>query len=393
MQNNIKYNGGFIQIGELIFDKNLIGSLCSNLTLIQLSNKLSISEYQCKKVLEYFGLEPKHNLCGTKRIISKIGDTITYWDDDCKKSTVTKDEFLAFYHKENHTDDETDERFKISTSILRKAFGIHHKPRSLTLVHNRETCIKLYGDPNYNNQKQSKQTCQERYGVDNIFKDYPRIKKSYVDKLGVEHPMKSKEILNKMQSTNLRKYGNSCSLLGDIAWEKGRKTCLRKYGMEYPMQSKQVRDKFDFKEMSEKIFQTRLHNGTLNTSKPEEDLYKELIKVFAKDDVKRQYKDTRYPYRCDFYIKSIDLFIELNLFFTHGGKQFDSNNSSDLLKLGLWKEKAKTSKFYENAIKVWTQQDVEKQRCAKDHGLNYLMVYTIEEYERLMYNLKKKESN
>ena len=41
----------------------------------------------------------------------------------------------------------------------------------------------------------------------------------------------------------------------------------------------------------------------------------------------------------------------------------------------VWQEKAKQSQFYENAIKTWTERDVEKQRVAKENNLNYKVIY------------------
>ena len=40
-------------------------------------------------------------------------------------------------------------------------------------------------------------------------------------------------------------------------------------------------------------------------------------------DVITQYKDDRYPFACDFYIPSLDLFIECNYHWTHGGKPYE----------------------------------------------------------------------
>lgn len=88
-----------------------------------------------------------------------------------------------------------------------------------------------------------------------------------------------------------------------------------------------------------------------------------------------QYKDSRYPYSCDFYIKSKDLFIELNLHWTHGGHPFDKNNPEDLVKLNAWKEKE--NKYYNNAIHTWTELDVNKKMCAEEHKLNYITIYKL----------------
>jgi len=52
--------------------------------------------------------------------------------------------------------------------------------------------------------------------------------------------------------------------------------------------------------------------------------------------IRRQYKDSRYPYYCDFYIVEDDLFIELNLHWTHGGMPFDETNSDCVKLLETW---------------------------------------------------------
>ena len=125
----------------------------------------------------------------------------------------------------------------------------------------------------------------------------------------------------------------------------------------------------------EKEFKTKKLNGTCNTSKQEEIYYKRLIKWYGENNILRQYRDERYPYYCDFYIISKDLFIELNLNWTHGGHPFNANDEGDIAKFTEWQEKAKTSKYYENAITTWTQRDVGKIATAKANKLNYIIYY------------------
>lgn len=125
-----------------------------------------------------------------------------------------------------------------------------------------------------------------------------------------------------------------------------------------------------------KRFSTMKNNGNLNTSKAEEKLYLELCTKYGKDNIERQYRnDQRYPFACDFYIKSEDLFIELNRSWTHGGKIFDDNDPECLEKLKIWKEKAESSKYYKNAIRTWTEYDVIKYRTALKNNLNYKIIW------------------
>lgn len=123
-----------------------------------------------------------------------------------------------------------------------------------------------------------------------------------------------------------------------------------------------------------KEYETKKKNNSFNTSKPEENLYKQLLEQYN-GKVIRRYKEERYPFYCDFYIPDEDLFIELNNHWTHGGKPFDPNDKECKEKLAFWEEKAKVSQFYENAIKTWTVRDVEKQRVAKENQLNYKIIY------------------
>ena len=125
-----------------------------------------------------------------------------------------------------------------------------------------------------------------------------------------------------------------------------------------------------------KTYETREKNGTFNTSSKEEEYYEMLCSKFGTDDVKRQYRDKcRYPFRCDFYIVSKDLFIECNFHWTHGGRPFDPEDIYCVEKLNDWVEKSKTSKYFSVAIETWTQRDVAKMNVAKKNNLNYLVVY------------------
>ena len=122
--------------------------------------------------------------------------------------------------------------------------------------------------------------------------------------------------------------------------------------------------------------ESKKRNNTFNTSKPEIKLYNILCECYGKENVLRHYKDkNRYPFYCDFYIKPLDKFIELNLHWTHGSQPFVLNDDFCKAQLALWQEKAKTSQFYKNAIETWTVRDVEKQRIAKENHLNYEVIY------------------
>lgn len=116
-------------------------------------------------------------------------------------------------------------------------------------------------------------------------------------------------------------------------------------------------------------------NNTFNTSKPEEEYYEKLKSEYGEDNVIRYYSDERYPFVCDFYIPSEDLFIEYNGSWTHGGHPFNELDLDDISKLEYWEERSKDSKYYKNAIYTWTDLDVRKQKIAKENNLNYKVIY------------------
>ena len=183
--------------------------------------------------------------------------------------------------------------------------------------------------------------------------------------------MESEYVKEKLQQTNINKYGVKYGLQNEKIKLKSIQTCLNKYGVKCVGQSQTVKAK---------IIETKRKNHTFNTSKPEENGYKLLYNKFGFCNIKRQYKSKLYPFQCDFYIVSLDMYIEFNFHWTHGGHKFDPNDKDDVDKLNIWKEKSLTSKFYKSALTVWTERDIKKFKYATENNLNYLAFYTWNEF-------------
>lgn len=168
----------------------------------------------------------------------------------------------------------------------------------------------------------------------------------------------------KQKQTIKEKYGVEHYSQTDEFKEKYKETCLRKYG---------VNNYAETQECIDKIRNSKRENNTFSSSAPEDKAHEILLNLFGEDDVERHYnKDVRYPFACDFYIKSLDLFIELNLNWTHGPHWFDKNNPDDIERLEKLQEKASNSHYYENAVDVWIVKDVIKKETAEKNNLNYL---------------------
>ena len=195
-----------------------------------------------------------------------------------------------------------------------------------------------------------KNTCMERYGA-------PR----YLDSAD------GKEKIAKIKSNPNYKQKIRAIISSDEVQLKTKNTCLDRYGVTSAMKLSSTADK---------VGESKRVNGTWSTSKPEEDMYVLLVNKFGINDVERQYKSVKYPFHCDFYIKSLDLYIELNATWLHGKHWFDSSNECDLQMLDFWRNKVKQGhKFYNVAIDVWTVRDIKKRMAAIENNLNYVVFW------------------
>lgn len=145
-----------------------------------------------------------------------------------------------------------------------------------------------------------------------------------------------------------------------------KQTMLNRYGVEFMLQS----DIY-----MQKMHNTKKRNGSYGKSIEEDKLYEKLKAKYP--DVKRQYSDERYPFPCDFYIPSLDLFIEYQGHIRHGKEPFNITNPEHLEILEKWEQKAKTSKYYQGMIRCWTVLDPEKRRIAKENNLNFKEIWSV----------------
>ncbi len=193
-------------------------------------------------------------------------------------------------------------------------------------------------------------TCIKRYGA-------PRFLDSQL----------GKEMISKIKSDPQFRGKMREIISSDEVQEKTRVTSLTRYGVEFPTRTKVVQDK---------IYQTKKKNHTVNSSKSEMRMYAMLTAKFGVDDVIHQHKaDLRYPFVCDFYVRSLDLFIELNAHWSHGSHWFSQCSELDLIKLEEWSVKAVSSTYYREAIVTWTDRDVRKRKIAIENNLNYAVFW------------------
>ena len=238
-----------------------------------------------------------------------------------------------------------------------------------------QTKLLKYGDKNYNNPEKQKQTCINNNG--GIGFQSEKIKEKYIKTCqllyGCDDGSKSQIAINKFKITYKSK---SPEEIANIV-KKRQNTCLLLYGETSYAKTLECRKFISNMVTSQEYQEHQLYikklKGTINSSKIEQQ-FKEYLEQNYPNDFEYQYRSELYPFNCDFYIKSLDLYIEINGSWTHGGHPFDENNYEDIIRLN--EMKSKNTQYYINAINTWTISDVKKRNIAKQNNLNYLEIFT-----------------
>ena len=196
----------------------------------------------------------------------------------------------------------------------------------------KKTKKERYGNENYNNMSQIRKT-SDTVGSDGLTSNKRgaiRCKKTKKERYGNENYNNSKKgvqtKLNNIDENGLNNYQR-----GVI---KSKKTTFEKLGVEHHTQSQRykelIKDKDKIYNSQKKAYETRKRNKTFNSRSKSEIRCYELLKTKFKD-VEHSYRDeNRYPFNCDMYIPSKDLFIECHFGWAHGGAPFNKNNKEHL---------------------------------------------------------------
>ena len=192
---------------------------------------------------------------------------------------------------------------------------------------------------------------------------------------------------------------NNCKFKDIDLVKRHKQGCLKKYGVENISQVKEIKEKkektflrhfgtknnYGRSSVVNNIFKRRKSNNTLNTSKPEKELY-----LYIKDKfptVVRQYKDKeRYPWHCDFYIPELDCFIEYNGFQGHGKHEYNPDSIEDNNIVEEWNRKYDNGNhpLYKRMIEEWTIFDVKKREKAKENNLNFHEFWNLNEAKQFI---------
>ena len=225
------------------------------------------------------------------------------------------------------------------------------------------------------------QACINKYGVDNPFKAADvrnKIENTMVERYGVKAAAQNPDCFAKVLKSKQEKYSN---MSGSYEKMKNHFTpelndkldniFILKYGVRRPLQNKEI---------LEKTFESQIKSKKGGTSKEEIKLYDLLCSKFGKDNVKLHYKSEKYPFYCDFYVTSKNIYIEYNGYWMHFGHPFDIKNENDVKIMNQLYEKSKHSRdSYITAGIIWMIKDVMKRKIAKINKLNFVEWFTYQE--------------
>ena len=294
---------------------------------------------------------------------------------------------------------------------MKERYGVDHALQSNEFKEkSKQTCLEKYGVDNYsktnefkkdmsNTWKQEgyKESIQEKTKSTNIKKygkhysqtdEYKeKVKQTNIEKFGTDNYAKTSQFKEDYKAHCLEKYGVDNIAKTSEVQKKMRNTMKERYGVEAFSQTLEWKEHLiaNHDEIENKKYNTKKQNNTFNTSQPEEKAYALLVEHFSENDVLRQYKSPSYPYPCDFYIKSLDLYIEYQGTWCHGNEPYNPNNRVHQEIVNKWS--SKHTEYSDYAVKIWTERDPEKRKIAKENNLNWKEFFSMDELSNWLNSL------
>ena len=305
----------------------------------------------------YFGI----GLCATCNKPTKFNDVFTGYNKYCSRACLNKSKAHTDSVKHTKLIRYGDPNYVNPKKISNVLSNRSEEAKQRTELKRRKTKLERYGSETYNNSKKYKETCLNIYGTTCPFAA-ESVKHKISDKYQAKSDEEKKAIYAKRQATF------------DSKTEEEMKIINQKHRDAYILKSDKEKAK-----IKHKSYLTKKKNHSFKVSKIEDLCYTQLLNIYP--DAKHGYKSIKYPFVCDLYIPSKDIYIELNFHWTHGGIPYDGRKSVCKQQLAIWKEKAKTSKYFKNAINTWTIRDTYKLKVAKHNKIQLLVFYTKSDFD------------
>lgn len=311
---------------------------------------------------------------GVQSKISRWGSWENYVNYVNSKSESTLLERYGDSHYNNHEQ-------AVQTNI--KKYGVENPMQCDEIKErSRQAKIEKYGDPYYCDVQKCFDTKEERYG-DPHYNNREKWEETVANNYG--------DVATFYEEMHIKRRETCLELYGDEFYsnhEQAQSTMMEKYGVPFYVMANDCRDKLNLPETKRKRYETMHKNNTFHTSKDEVVLYEILVNEYGEGNVVKEYQDIRYAnddgymFKCDFYIKPLDVFIELNYHPTHGLHPFDKNNDDDNKKLSILL--SNPTQWNKATIDVWTIRDVQKRDIAIKNKLRYIALYPIDGYDNII---------
>ena len=167
---------------------------------------------------------------------------------------------------------------------------------------------------------------------------------------------------------------------------KRNNTIRERYGVDHILEVPEIQIKKN---------ETVKKNKKYIISKQENEVYDILKNEFP--DIIRFYSSQEYKWCCDFYIPSLNMYIEFQGSHYHYGKPYVGDDN-DLLEIEKLKQKSENVKKkygrkktqYDNIIYTWSDLDVRKRNTAKENNLNFAELWSIDDAYKFIENYKHK---
>ena len=347
-------------------------------------NTKDCTEYFSVTPLELKRLSEHWNIVKTRKDVAKIvkgtlakeygsfDNYLKYWSEKVNEAYWNKseDERKKISSKRgrtlsNKSKEEKERANKRSKNTCQEKYGVDFPAQSKLVQETRiKNIINKYGSCEYFYKmvfEKASATCKEKYEVSNVTyldSTKEKSKETCMKKYGAEHYSKTQEYRDRVAATSLERYGETNYNKTEEAKEKYKKSCLKKYGVDNASKSPDVIEKIrqtslerfgvDFPCMTDKA-----RNFT-NNSVPNKEFAKLLDDNMI--EYEREFVLGRYSY--DFKVGNV--LIEINPFATHNSTWglFGEKDKKDRLY-----HKNKTVKAIENGfrcIHVWDWDSKDK---------------------------------
>lgn len=418
---NLRANGSFTrQHPEFIEAKNFILNLLGNNGVIDPEITRTVEEVRslgelCYLVKNNIKEIPRCPICGKLSTFSpnvpikrKEDAAYNFWPD---KYHVTCGERACYnqiaaqtnlnrYGSYNSSSNELTKE-KIRQTNLKK-YGVPYSSQAEIVKEKaKQTNLKKYGAPSNMQtvefKEKSRQTMYEKYG--DLYVRTPAFRKKVKEAWASKTEEEKSSLRDKIEKTNLEKYGTKTPLLNSDCIEKTKQTCLEKYGSETYFGSEVSKEVLS--KIVEENHNSNNYEKTLELARKSKSYYRyggenfdsswELaFYIYHKDhnlsiirtpiSLEYEYGGHLHFYRPDFEINGELIEIKGNQFFDKEGnfvphpRAANDCKTEEDLKLLYEKSKSLYNCMLENHVKILREEDIKfyLDYIKNKYGLSYL---------------------